>query len=78
MDTKADINSNSFKLSANGHPNVSLQKLWNEHGEEKFEITVLEVLPYDEKNEKQDYAMDLEQLLIICLNKVEGTRRLKR
>ena len=35
-DTKADINSSSFQLTAGNHPNKDLQKLWREYGSENF------------------------------------------
>lgn len=77
-DTKADINSSSFKLDANYHPNPSLQKLWNEYGKENFEVTVLEVLAYDKDGVKEDYTKELEQLLACYLEQVEHSRRLHR
>jgi hypothetical protein len=64
-DTKADINGNSFKLRGNLHPNHILQKMWNDYGMDNFEIGVLEVLPYDEKDkdkDKDDYTKELESL----------------
>ncbi len=47
-DTKASFNSTNMKLSAKWHPNKHLQDLWNEHGPESFELSVVEVLKYDD------------------------------
>lgn len=78
-DTKADINSNSFKLEANYHPNSILQKLWNQYGKSAFEIGVMKVLPYDEKNaDKTDYTKDLEALYSSCIRNIPNARRIKR
>jgi hypothetical protein len=78
-DTKADINSNSFKLEVNGHPNLILQKLWNQYGKSAFETGVLEVLPYDEKNvDKKDYTKELEELCNRHIRNIPNARRIKR
>ncbi len=77
QDTKANINSNSFKLGANLHRNSQLQKLWNQYGSSAFEIGVLEVLPYDEKDpEKEDYTAELEELYGRYLENTGGARRI--
>ncbi len=77
QDTKAYTNSNRFKLSVNLHRNRELQNLWNQHGESAFEIGVLEVLPYDEKDkEKEDYTKELEALCSRYLRNIEKARRL--
>ena len=52
-DTNADYNSNRFKLQAGIHPNKQMQKLWNEHGEECFEYSVLKILEYDDPQKDQ-------------------------
>ena len=63
QDTKATINSNSFKLGVSMHTNKKLQNDWNSYGESAFDIRVLEVLPYDEKDEvKADYTKELQEL----------------
>ena len=74
-ETRADINSNRMKLTTNWHPNKALQALWNRYGEEGFQVTV-EVLPYDEKEDKQDYTKELEELLAKCLDRDEKSHRL--
>lgn len=76
-DTRTDINSISFKLSGNFYPNRTLLALWNQYGKENFEIKVVQVLPYDEKREDQDYTEDLEILLLDYLEKTENAVRLR-
>ena len=77
-DTKADINSNSFKLGGNLHPNHTLQKIWGDYGRDNFEIGVLEVLPYDEKDkDKDDYTKELESLYERNLRILPNARRIK-
>ena len=41
-DIKGIINRHKFQLNANGHPNIQLQKDWNELGSEKFEFEILD------------------------------------
>jgi hypothetical protein len=54
-----------------------LQKLWNQHGGSAFEIGVLVVLPYDEKDkEKEDYTKELEEMCSRCLRNIERARRI--
>ncbi|MBP1924776.1 hypothetical protein J2Z76_000629 [Sedimentibacter acidaminivorans] len=77
-DTKADINSSSFKLGCNLHSNHKLQKMWNDNGMDDFEIGVLEVLPYDEKDkDKDDYTKELESLYERKLRSLPNARRIK-
>lgn len=77
-DTKADINSNSFKLGGNLHPNPILQKMWDDYGRDNFEIGVLEVLPYEEKDkDKDDYTKELESLYERNLRNLPNARRIK-
>lgn len=64
-DTKADLNSNRFKLSAGGHPNKQLQELWNQYGESGFELSVMEALEYEDPMD--DHTSDLEALRKRCL-----------
>ena len=64
-DTKADFNSNNFKLSANLHRNKRLQELWNHYGKEGFEQSVVKVLEYD--NPQDDHSEELEELLEECI-----------
>jgi hypothetical protein len=77
-DTKADINSSSFKLRGKLHPNQILQKMWNDNGMDNFEIGVLEVLPYDKKDkDKDDYTKELESLYERKLRSFPSARRIK-
>lgn len=64
-DTNADFNSNHAKLSMNYHPNKYLQALWNEHGVEGFECTVLKTLQYENREDK--HIEKLEELREQCL-----------
>lgn len=77
-DTRADINSNRFQLTAGGHPNHPLQELWNRHGAASFEITVYKALPYDEKEPERDYSKDLQELLASCRAEKEGSGKIKK
>lgn len=56
---KAKINSRKFQLESNNHPNLELQKEWNEFGESKFKIEILETLKYDKDEAKTDYSEEL-------------------
>jgi len=77
-DTKANINRNNFQLAGNLHLNHTLQKLWNDYGSNNFEMGVLEVLPYDEKDKaKDDYAKELEALCERKLRSMPNARRIK-
>lgn len=75
-DTKADFNSTNMKLSANLHPNKRLQELWNKHGMEGFELSVVKVLEYDDPNE--DHTEKLESLREQCLAADPNARRIWR
>lgn len=77
-DTKADLNSNRFQLEMGNNYNRALQTLWNQHGSAAFTIGVLEVLPYDEKEENKDYTADLEALCCCYLESNTKMKRLKR
>ena len=46
-DTRAEFNSNRFKLSIKRHANKQLQELWDRYGENDFEYSVVEVLQYE-------------------------------
>lgn len=77
-DTKADINSNSFKLRGKLHPNHILQKMWDDYGIDNFENGVLEVLPYDEKDkDKDDYTKELESLYERKFRSLPNASRIK-
>lgn len=65
-DTKADYNSNRFKLLMGGHPNRQMQALWNAYGEECFEYAVLKLLEYDDPQE--DHTDELLAIREKCLS----------
>jgi group I intron endonuclease len=66
----AAFNRHRFQLDAGSHPSKSLQKEWNELGEENFAFEILEELPQrDDPN--YDYSSDLETLEDLWLEKLE-------
>lgn len=67
---KGKLNSVSFQLKSGGHFNKVLQKDWQELGEEKFEIKVLEQVEYDEDEGKTDYTEELELLKMMWEEKL--------
>lgn len=70
-DLKGTLNSTKFKLKFGGnHPCRELQKAWEKYGEENFEIEILEKLPYDKDETKQDYSDDLALLQMIWEEKL--------
>lgn len=73
-DTKADFNSNNLKLKAKMHPNKRLQELWNKYGSECFELSVVQILKYDDPNE--DYTAELESLREQCIAANPDARRI--
>lgn len=75
-DTKADLNSNRFKLTANMHPNKRLQELWNRYSENNFELSVIQVLKYEDLN--TDHTGKLEKMLAQCLESNRDARRIWR
>lgn len=75
-DTKSDFNSNRCKLAANWHPNKRLQELWNQYGENSFELSVMQVLKYEDP--KADHTAKLEKLLTLCLESNSNARRIWR
>lgn len=75
-DTKADFNSDKFKLSSGFHPNRRLQSLWSQYGESGFELSVLKVLEY--KDVKEDHTAKLETLREVCFVEDQQARRIWR
>lgn len=75
QNTKAMLNGGTFRLNAGNHKCKNLQADWKTYGEKDFEISILEVLPYDEDDTlKEDYSIDLEILLnkwIVTLDNFE-------
>ncbi|NLK98899.1 GIY-YIG nuclease family protein [Defluviitalea saccharophila] len=75
-DTKADFNSTTVKLNARMHPNKRLQELWNQYGQEGFELSVIKVLKYEDPNE--DHTEELEKLREQCFAADPNARRIWR
>ena len=75
-DTRADYNSNHFKLGAGGHPNKRMQEIWNQYGDTAFDFAVLKTLEYEDMEE--DHTAKLEKLLSECLENVVQARRIWR
>ncbi len=63
-------NSLLFRLSIGGMLNEEkLQRLYTRYGSDQFIFSVLEELPYDEKDETKDYKEDLAILTALYLEK---------
>ena len=74
--TKSTLNSTRFQMEAGNHPNKALQALWNTHGPDGFECTVLETLDYDDPTE--DYTDLLEEMRQGYLDKDPKNKKLWR
>ena len=61
-DIPAYRNGTLFKMACNGHPSKLMQSLWNTYGEDSYEISVLELLKYDNPND--DHEQELEDMLL--------------
>ncbi len=78
QNTKAMLNGSTFRLGAGNHKDKFLQADWNEFGEKNFEISVLEVLPYDEDDiSKEDYTAELKELMAVWEEKLENVKFIK-
>lgn len=75
-DTRADFNSNRFKLQTDNHPNKNLQQLWEQYGNSDFEFSTIKILEY--KDLEDDHTSKLEAMLVECLKKIQGARRIWR
>ncbi len=73
-DTRAEFNSNRFKLSVKLHSNKQLQELWNKYGESEFAYSVVEVLKCE--NPEDDQTDNLLELLECCLIEMPNARRI--
>lgn len=73
-DTRAEYNSNRFKLSVKLHSNKQLQELWNKYGGNEFEYSVVEVLKYE--SPEDDQTDNLLELLECCLIEMPNARRI--
>lgn len=69
-DVKSYINRHRFQLKMGVHRLKDMQNEWNQYGEEAFSFEVLELLPYDEKEERTDYMEELEIMKIIWIEKL--------
>ncbi|MFV0519048.1 MAG: GIY-YIG nuclease family protein [Lachnospirales bacterium] len=78
QNTKATLNSYTFRLNANNHSCKELQDDWNKYGEDSFEVKVLENLEYDKEDDnKSDYTLDLTELLDSLCLQFENTTKIK-
>jgi len=64
-DTRATMNSIRVRLESHYHPNRELIRLLDLYGEENFELSVLEVLHYEDPTE--DHTEELETMRDLCL-----------
>lgn len=69
-DLRSAMNSSRFKLNAGFHPNRELQKEWQEHGAEQFDIRPLDTLEYSKDESKTDYTEDLEELRAMWMQRL--------
>lgn len=74
-DMRAWANSHVARLEAGNHGNAKLQGLWNEHGKDALEFSVVELLDYDD-DPSDDHAYKLDKLLETCLAQHPGAERL--
>lgn len=75
-DTKADFNGTRFKLETSTHPNKRLLSLWNQYGENGFELSVLKVLKYEDP--QANHNKELEELCEQCLENDKNATRIWR
>lgn len=75
-DTRADFNSTNVKLAGNSHPNKEMQAIWNQYGQDGFEISVLKVLKY--KDPADNHATELEELRETCLSADPNAKKIWR
>lgn len=71
-DLKTRMNSTKFKLAAGMHPQQELQKEWKKCGGVGFTMEVLEYLPYDKDESKDDYTQELAVLQMLWEEKLAG------
>lgn len=72
-DIPAKFNRIRFQLSAGNCPNNRLQELWEQYGEDAFELQVVKRLEYDDPEE--DHKDELETLCELCLLENPNARR---
>lgn len=76
---KAEMNSITFQLKFGQYPvNKNLERDWKQHGESAFEVSVLELLQYDEDETKTDYTEDLQALRALCAEQFTEVEYIKK
>lgn len=65
-DTSAWFNRHRFELIGKNHRNKRLQELWNQYGEDAFELATVSDLEYD--NVQDVASKDLKELPELCLS----------
>lgn len=73
-DAAKELNSLRAKLNGGGHPNRSLQQLWNERGEDGFEFSVADTLEYESPEDVS--ADDLQALRDLLLAEDPEARKI--
>jgi len=73
-DIPAKFNRIRFQLSAGICPNKRLQELWEQYGEDAFELQVVKRLKYDDP--KENHEEELETLCELYLLENPKTRRI--
>ncbi len=59
QDLKGTMNGNKFKLDTGNFKDKELQQEWIKYGSDKFEVSILSELDYEEDTTKTDYLEDL-------------------
>ncbi|MEG0016023.1 MAG: GIY-YIG nuclease family protein [Gordonibacter sp.] len=75
-DTKAEFSSLQAKLSGDRHPNKRLQELWNAHGFEGFEYSVVQTLEYDDPGDID--TEESEELRELCLAEDPNASKIRK
>lgn len=70
-DLRGVMNGALARLNGGMHPNRGLQKEWSELGAERFEMEILERMPYDKDESKTDYSDELALLQMIWEDKLK-------
>ena len=73
-DIPAKFNRIRFQPSARNCPNKRLQELWEQYGEDAFELQVMKRLEYDDP--KENYTDELEMICEQCLLENPKARRI--
>lgn len=70
-DLRGVMNGALARLNGCMHPCRELQKEWSELGADRFEMEILERLPYDKDESKTDYGEELTLLQMIWEEKLK-------